>query len=201
MNEDKRVVRVGFLASHNGTAIRAILEKSEASTVQILPVVLITNNTAPPCREIAEELGFPSYVINKASVGEGLIDLNIRDCLIKHKAEYVVLAGYMKKLGLETLKAYPEKILNSHPALLPKFGGQGMYGHFVHDAVIAAQELETGVTIHFASEEYDTGPVIYRERIPVLENETADSLAERVKQLEPYAYIRAIEKLVTMGTS
>ncbi len=105
------------------------------------------------------------------------------------------MAGFMKKIGPVTLEKFDRKILNSHPSLLPKFGGQGMYGRRVHEAVIAAKEKESGVTVHLIDKEYDTGPIVTQVRIALRDDETVESLEERVKALESDAYIEAIRKL------
>ncbi len=197
MTQEKPTVRIGFLASHNGTTFRVMLERNESNPVNIVPAVLITNNSAPVCLNVASKYGVPSFVINKTTVGEENIDRAIRDCLVQHQADFIVMAGYMKKLGHETLQAFSGKILNSHPALLPKFGGKGMYGRFVHEAVIAANEKESGVTIHLADAEYDTGPIVTQVKFSLSKDETVESLEERVKSLEANAYLQAIEKLVS----
>ncbi|MGE0109766.1 MAG: phosphoribosylglycinamide formyltransferase [Bdellovibrionales bacterium] len=196
MENKKTSVRVGFLASHNGTAFRKILEKSEGAPVHIIPAVLITNNRGAGCLDVAAEYDVSAFVVNKTTVGEENIDRTIRDHLLEHKTDFVILAGYMKKLGPETLRAFSGRILNSHPALLPKFGGQGMYGRRVHEAVIAAKEKESGVTVHLATADYDEGPIVTQIKIPLADDETLESLEERVKALEVDAYLQAIAKLV-----
>jgi len=196
MTQEKPSIRIGFLASHNGTTFRVMLERNESNPIRIVPAVLITNNSAPACLDVAAKYGVPSFVVNKSTVGEENIDRAIRDCLVQHQADFIVMAGYMKKLGPETLEAFSDRILNSHPALLPKFGGKGMYGRFVHEAVIAAGEKESGVTIHLADQEYDTGPIVTQIKISLSDDETVKNLEERVKSLETDAYLQAIEKLV-----
>ena len=95
------------------------------------------------------------------------------------------------------IKAYPGKIINIHPALLPNYGGKGMYGNNVHEAVIAAQEKESGITIHYVDEHYDHGDIIFQARCPVFENDTAESLAKRIHQLEHEHYPKVIEKILS----
>lgn len=188
-------LRVGFLASHNGTSFRLMLEQKTQSSRPLVPVVLITNNSGAACREVAARFNVPSFVINKTTVGEDNIDSAICSRLQEYQADWVILAGYMKKIGPLTLRAFSGRILNSHPALLPKFGGKGMYGRFVHEAVIAAGEKESGVTIHLADAEYDTGPIVTQLKITLAKDETVESLEQRIKDLEADAYRRAIEKL------
>lgn len=195
MTQEKHSVRIGFLASHNGTAFRNILENNGNHSIHVIPTVLITNNNKAPCLNVAKQFGVPAFVINSAKAGKGNIDRTICDCLKKHETDFVILAGYMKKIGPITLQAFPNKILNSHPALLPKFGGKGMYGRNVHEAVIAAGEKKSGATVHLVTEEYDTGPIITQISIPISENETAEILEGRIKALEADAYLQALAKL------
>jgi|CXWL01.1.fsa_nt_gi formyltetrahydrofolate-dependent phosphoribosylglycinamide formyltransferase len=110
--------------------------------------------------------------------------------------DLLCLAGYMRLLPVEVLKAFPSRILNIHPALLPKFGGKGMYGHHVHQAVIEAGETESGCTVHFVSERYDEGEIILQRRCQVFPNESADTLAARVLIEEHLAYPEAIRKVI-----
>ena len=110
----------------------------------------------------------------------GALDRASLQVLTGYRVDVVVLAGYMKKLGPETLQHYRGTMLNIHPALLPKFGGEGMYGMHVHRAVLDSGEKESGVTIHVVDENYDTGPIIAQERVPVLEADTWESLAARI---------------------
>jgi phosphoribosylglycinamide formyltransferase-1 len=119
------------------------------------------------------------------------------EVLVTHHVDIIVLAGYMKKLGPKTLTRYTGAILNIHPALLPKFGGKGMYGKFVHEAVIASGEIETGVTIHIVDQNYDTGPIIAQKHIPVLPGDTPASLAKRVLEHEHTFFPETLQKIVT----
>ncbi len=113
-----------------------------------------------------------------------------------HAIDLILLAGYMKKVPPAVVAAYPKRILNIHPALLPKFGGEGMYGMHVHQAVIAAGEKESGATVHFVDTDYDTGEIILQRAVPVLPNDTPETLAERVRILEHELYAEALEKVL-----
>src|SRR5690606_8751937 len=115
--------------------------------------------------------------------------------LEKHQVDAIVLAGYMKKLGTGVLAAYSGRIINTHPALLPKFGGKGMYGAQVHEAVIASGDTETGVSIHVVDEDYDTGALIAQERLAVLPEDDPKSLATRVQQLEKQLLVKTLDAL------
>jgi phosphoribosylglycinamide formyltransferase-1 len=106
-----------------------------------------------------------------------------------------VLAGYMKKIGPRTLARYRGLVLNIHPALLPKFGGQGMYGRRVHEEVLAAGDRMTGVTVHLADEEYDRGPILAQREVPVVRGDTVDSLAARVLEAEHALYVETLARI------
>jgi phosphoribosylglycinamide formyltransferase-1 len=115
------------------------------------------------------------------------------EALVHAKAELVVLAGFMKKVGPRVLAAFSGRILNTHPALLPKYGGHGMYGRRVHEAVLAALEPNSGVSVHLVTGEYDAGPVIAQVQVPVLAGDTVDTLAERVQTVERTFLIQTLQ--------
>jgi phosphoribosylglycinamide formyltransferase-1 len=118
---------------------------------------------------------------------------------VRHDVNLVILSGYMKKVGPKTLDAFRGRILNVHPALLPKYGGNGMYGHNVHAAVLAAGETETGVTIHLVDEEYDHGRIIGQAVVPVLKTDTVDSLAARVLEREKTFFVEVLQRISESG--
>lgn len=189
-------MRIGFLASHNGTAFKEILERNQRNGLGLEPSVLITNNPGAGALDVARRFDVPSFVVNKKTVGEDKIDSTICSLLKQFKTEIVLLAGYMKKIGPDVLAAYPCKILNSHPALLPRFGGQGMYGRKVHEAVIKSKATHSGVTIHFLDAEYDTGPIVWQVSTPVLALDTVETLEQRVKAMEADAYWAALQRII-----
>ncbi len=115
--------------------------------------------------------------------------------MLEFKIDYIFLSGYMKKIEKNLLKEFPNKIINSHPALLPKFGGSGMYGRFVHEAVIKAKEKESGCTIHYVNENYDEGEYILQKSISLLQDEKVETLEEKIKELEKAAVVEAFLKL------
>lgn len=116
--------------------------------------------------------------------------------LKEHGIDIIVLAGFLWKIPSVLIKEYPGRIINIHPALLPKYGGKGMYGHHVHEAVLAAKEPESGITIHYVDEVYDRGAIIYQTTCPVLENDTPSSLALRIQKLEHEYYPKVIENIL-----
>ncbi len=154
--------------------------------------LIVSNNASAGVLEIARRAEIPFLVINKQTFHETLIIEQLSD----YKPSLIVLAGFMWKVPEAMVHAFPGKIVNIHPALLPAFGGKGMYGHHVHHAVIAANEKESGITIHFVNEAYDEGNIILQARCKVEQSEGPDELASRIHKLEHFYYPRAIEFLL-----
>ena len=125
------------------------------------------------------------------------LDGAIERTLAEHRVDLVLLAGYVKKLGPRTLAAYKDRILNVHPALLPAFGGQGMYGRRVHEAVLASGATVSGVTVHLVDEHYDSGPIVAQETVPVQQDDTPETLAARVLRVE-HTLLSAVVRLFAM---
>ncbi|MEM9159196.1 MAG: phosphoribosylglycinamide formyltransferase [Verrucomicrobiota bacterium] len=190
-------MKLGFLASHGGSNMQAILDACQSGAIAAKPSLLICNNPKANAIERAKKAGMPAKVVNaKTHPEEDARDSAILDALQKAEVELIILAGYMKKIGPKVLTAYSNRILNVHPALLPKFGGQGMYGMNVHKAVIAAGETESGPTIHLIDSEYDEGPILSQAKVPVYQNDTSEALHERVLQKEHTLYPETIAKIV-----
>ena len=135
------------------------------------------------------------HLSGKTHQDENALDDAIEQALIDAKADWVLLSGYMKKLGPKTLERFRNRILNTHPALLPKYGGQGFYGSKVHQAVIEAGESESGATVHLVDGEYDTGPILAQVKVPVRSSDTAETLEERVKEAERKLIVMALGEL------
>jgi phosphoribosylglycinamide formyltransferase-1 len=190
--------KIGFLASGRGSNMQAVIDAIKANKLDAVPCVVISNNSASGAMERARNEGIPSYHLSSKThpIPEEL-DLAIMNALLAHDVELVMLAGYMKKIGANTLSRYRNRILNSHPALLPKFGGDGMYGSRVHEAVLAAGETETGVSIHIVNEEYDTGPLVAQTRMPVLKDDTVESLSKRVLSREHSFLVETLQGIVS----
>ncbi|MBN1676666.1 MAG: phosphoribosylglycinamide formyltransferase [Kiritimatiellae bacterium] len=191
-------MNLGFLASHNGSNMQSIIDACKAGTLQAVPALVISNNSKSGALERARKESIPCAHISGATHGsaEGE-DEAILDALQAHNVDVVVLAGYMKKLGPKTLAHYAGAILNIHPALLPKFGGEGMYGIRVHQAVLAAGEKESGPTVHVVDAEYDKGPILAQRRVPVLPDDTPETLAARVLEQEHRIYPETLQRIVT----
>jgi phosphoribosylglycinamide formyltransferase 1 len=188
-------LQLGFLASHGGSNMQAILDACKTGRLNASPCVVISNNSESMALQRAKNEGIPHYHISSVTHPGLREDQEILQVLRRHSVDTVILAGYMKMLGPATLRAYRGRILNIHPALLPKYGGKGMYGKRVHEAVLAAGETLTGVSIHVVDERYDTGPIVSQCRVPVHEGDTVDSLAERVLKHEHILYVETLQKI------
>ncbi len=189
-------MNLGFLASGRGSNMQAVIDACKASRLKAWPCVVISNNSQSQALKRAKDEGIPYYHLSTKTHPE-LLDDKMCSTLLEHKVELLILAGYMKKVGPKTLREFKGRIINIHPALLPKFGGKGMYGANIHQAVLAAGEKQTGITIHLVDEEYDTGPTIAQCQVPVLENDSVESLSERVLKREHTFLVEILEKIIS----
>ena len=193
-----RILQLGFLASHRGTNLQAILDACKTGRLQARPRVVISNNSDSRVLQRARKAGVPSAHLSTYTHPEpGALDRAILAILQEYGVEVVCLAGYMKRLGPRTLAAYRGRVLNIHPSLLPKFGGQGFYGEVVHRAVLAAGERETGATVHLVDEEYDQGPVLDQIQVPVEPGDSVETLSARVLQQEHRLYVRTLQRIAS----
>lgn len=183
--------KIAILASGEGTnterIIRYFLEKRTAEVA-----LVITNKTQAGVLKRTDRLSVPSVVIT----AQGFADGEALKVIHQRNIDFIVLAGFLLKVPDTILHDYPNKIVNIHPALLPKFGGKGMYGLRVHEAVIATGEKESGITIHYIDEHYDEGNTIFQATCPVMPDDTPDALAMRVHQLEYEYFPRVIEAVI-----
>lgn len=187
------MIKIGILSSYNGTGFLAIQEAIEKKILDAKVEIVISNNSTATVLQKAEEKEIPNFVVNKNSCENE--DLEITSLMKKYKVDYIFLSGFMKKIEKNLLNNFPNKIINSHPALLPNFGGKGMYGRFVHEAVIESKEKKSGCTIHFVNENYDEGEYILQKSITLLPSESVETLEEKIKKLEKVAVIEAFLKL------
>lgn len=180
-----------LLASGSGSnaenIIRYLRDKNLSCNFHI-----ITNKKDAFVLERAKKLGVPAEIFTKRDNEEGRLSERIRQL----NPDLIVLAGYLLLFPSDIVVSYPNRIVNVHPALLPKFGGKGMYGNFVHEAVVARKETETGITIHYVSEHYDEGAVIFQASTAVDIADTAADVAEKVHRLEYDHYPRIVEMLL-----
>ena len=178
--------------------MQAIIDAVKQGRLNANLVAVICNNSGSMAMQRAESEKIPNYHISDLTHGSPeAADAAIVKILKQSETDLVVLAGYMKKIGDHTLKAFQGRILNIHPALLPKFGGKGMYGKRVHEAVLKSGDPISGVTIHLIDEKYDNGPILAQEEVAVLESDTADSLAARVLEKEHTLYAETIAKIIS----
>lgn len=187
-------LKLGFLASGNGTSARAIINAIKAGELAGEARLMVSNNKGATALEFAREAGVPALCIPTQADPEGA-DESLAAELAGHEVELVVLSGYLRKLGPATLGRYGGRIINIHPGPLPEFGGHGMYGRRVHEAVIAAGARESGVAIHLVDEEYDRGPVLAQRSVPVEPGDTAESLEARVTAVEPLFFIETLRRI------
>lgn len=188
---------ISFLASHGGSAARAIIQAIRDGDLAAEIGIVITNNRDSAIFHwCLENDVLVRHISSKTHRGEEGADEAIETVLRDCGTDLVVCSGYMKKIGPHTLAAFPGRILNIHPALLPKHGGQGLYGDRVHAEVLEAGDSESGATIHVVSKEYDEGPVIAQCRVPVREDDSVETLRRRVQAEEPALYIRALRQLI-----
>ena len=184
----RTVTRIAILASGSGTNAQRLIEYFHMHGKE--EVVLVGCDQAKAgVLQRAWDLGVPSYLFNGAQLKDGTVLRELKG----QRIDLVVLAGFMRLIPVEMVRAFPRRIINIHPALLPKFGGKGMYGHRVHEAVIAAKEKESGITIHYVNERYDEGEHIAQFRCPVLPDDTPETLAERIHGLEHAHYPNVVE--------
>ena len=189
--------KIAVFASGAGTNAGKIIDRfPKNNSAEIEVALVVCNKPGAGVLKIAEENNIPTLLIDKEKFFHG--DGYIKE--LKEKGiDFIILAGFLWKIPDALIKAFPKKIINIHPALLPKYGGKGMYGRFVHEAVIAAKEKESGITIHYVDELYDHGDIIFQALCPVAENDTADVLAARISKLEHEHFPAVIEKLITEG--
>jgi len=182
------------LCSGGGTNLQAIIDNIEAGKLNAQIKAVISNNSKAGALERARNHNIPAiHLSHKQFAIPEEFDEKLLSILKENETDFVVLAGYMKMLSPTVIRAYRNRILNIHPALLPSFGGNGMYGIHVHEAVINSGVKVTGVTVHIVDEVYDHGAIVIQKTVPVLDDDTPESLAERVLKVEHEAYSEALQ--------
>ncbi len=188
-------MKISFLASHGGSSAKAIIAAMKNGELDAEPGILITNNAMSGIFQWCKDNDFPvQHISSKTHADE---DAAILAALQAAGTDIVVCSGYMKKVGPKTLRAFEGKILNIHPSLLPKHGGQGLYGDKVHAAVLAAGETESGATVHVVTAEYDDGPILGQSRVSVTPGDTVEILRRKVQDTEPRLYIDCLKSFLT----
>ncbi len=188
----QKAKNIAFFASGNGSNVQNIVEYFNGK-IEMSPALILTNKADAYVIERAKKLNIPYVVFNSKELRE--TDMII-DILKDYQIDFIVLAGFLLRVPMNLIEAFPNKIINIHPALLPKYGGKGMYGDFVHQAVKDAQETETGITIHYVNEHYDEGQIIFQKKVAVEKSDTADSIAEKVHALEYEYFPKVIEEVL-----
>ncbi|MBL7988676.1 MAG: phosphoribosylglycinamide formyltransferase [Chlorobi bacterium] len=190
-------VPIAVFASGRGSNFRALHQALRAADSAATIVLCVSNNPNPGAFDFARQQGVAAARLSpKMFAEEKEYETALIELLANYGVGLIVLAGYMRRLPHGVVQRWRGKILNVHPALLPDFGGQGMYGLNVHQAVIAAGRTESGATVHLVDEEYDTGAIIAQERVPVLPADTPEALAARVLEAEHRLLPRVVMELV-----
>lgn len=190
--------RLAVLISGGGSNLQSIIDSSKDGILKNIAEVAVVISSNPDAFGLqrAKTANIKNFYLDYKKMQREEYDKQMLDILKECKADLICMAGYMKKLPDIIVSEYKKKILNIHPALLPKFGGKGMYGHFVHEAVVKAKEKKSGATVHFADENYDTGEIIIQESVNIEENDTADIVAAKVLKIEHKIYPEAIKKVI-----
>lgn len=187
----RSVKRIAILASGSGSNAQRLVEHFRGHAAAEVVLIGCDQPNAGVLQR-AWDLGVPSYLFNGAQLKDGTVLRELQDL----RVDLIVLAGFLRLVPATMVKAFPGRIANIHPALLPKYGGKGMYGQRVHEAVIAAGERESGITIHLVNEHYDEGEHLLQARCPVLSEDTPETLAQRIHTLEHAHLPRMVEELI-----
>ena len=197
MKDSLRKLSIGIFASGRGSNFQAILNAIEGGHLKAEITLLISNKNDAGVISIAGKYSIPiAVIIKKEYPSREHFVRAILSALKQHGVDLVLLAGYMKRIPPEVVAAYRNRILNIHPALLPSFGGKGMYGHYVHEAVLSTGCKVTGVTVHIVDDVYDHGPIVAQRCVPVEDNDTPETLAARVLMVEHKIYSEVLQLFV-----
>lgn len=189
-------LKLGFLASGAGSSAQAIVAAIEAGALAAEARLMVSNNRSAAALEFARQHGLAALCI-PTQADPNAADAALAETLQAHGVNLVVLSGYLRQLGPQTLGRYAGRVVNIHPGPLPEFGGHGMYGRRVHEAIIAAGVQQSGVAIHVVDEEYDHGPVIARKVVPVERGDTPETLESRVRAAEPAFFVETLQRIAS----
>jgi len=185
--------KIAILVSGTGTNAINIIEYFEKNSVADVTLV-VSNKTDALAVEKAQNKGVKTIVFNNESFKK---NGEVLDYLRSEYIDFIVLAGFLMKVPNDIIHAYPKKIVNLHPSLLPKFGGKGMYGTRVHRAVVEAQESESGISIHYVNEGYDEGAIIFQAKVSIEKKDSVEVLAQKIQQLEHRFFPKVIEQVIS----
>jgi phosphoribosylglycinamide formyltransferase 1 len=189
-------LKLAVLASGNGTNLQAIIDACKAGEINAEVAVVVSNRRHAYALSRARNAGIATLLFEPDQFkSKTVMCAKMSKALQEKEVDLVVLAGYMLKLEPCLIRSFPRRIINIHPALLPKYGGKGMYGRFVHEAVIAAKEKESGCTVHVVDEIYDNGPIIDQARVEVSPDDTPDSLANKIHEQEHALYVSVLKRI------
>ena len=180
---------IAIFASYNASSLDSLYTSCKSDELNASIKLVITNNTDANVLNKAKNYAINSYVINTSNTKN--VDERILMLLKEYNIDYIILMGYMKRISKSITEQY--KIINTHPSLLPAYGGAGMYGKYVHEAVIKNNEKISGVTVHYVNENYDDGKIILQEKLVLNENESVESLENKIKQLEQVTLVKALK--------
>ena len=191
--------RLVVLVSGSGTNLQAIINSIKSGELKNTVIsAVISNKKEAFALKRAESENIDAIFINpKDFKSAAEYDLKLIEIINQYKIDLIILAGYMKILTADFVNSFPNKIINIHPALLPDFGGKGMYGEKVHEAVLKSGVKESGCTVHFVTAEVDAGPIIFQERIPVIAGDTVDTLSKKILNEEHKLLVKAIKKVIS----
>jgi phosphoribosylglycinamide formyltransferase-1 len=188
------MLRLAFLASNNGSSMRALIAAIRTGALEATPVLVVSNKASSGALAFAREAGLPAQCVPTLPDAVAA-DAALCAALRAAGADLVVLSGYLRRLGPQTLAAFENKILNVHPSLLPAFGGEGMYGRRVHEAVAAAGVAHSGATIHVVDALYDHGPIIAQRVVALAPGDDAAAIERKVTAIEPALYIDTLQRI------
>jgi phosphoribosylglycinamide formyltransferase-1 len=198
ISKDFRNLNLCVLASGRGSNLNSIIRSQKAGKIKSKVVLVISNNSNSNALNIARRNQIPAvHLSQKQFNSQEEYNTAFLDLLEKHKVDMIILAGYMKLIPVEIVRAYKNRILNIHPALIPSFCGQGLYGLKVHEAVIEYGVKVSGVTVHIVDEQYDTGPVVLQRTAKILDDDTPETLQKRLLKIEHKIYPEAIKLFET----
>ncbi|WP_372518694.1 phosphoribosylglycinamide formyltransferase [Candidatus Ruminimicrobiellum ovillum] len=190
--------KLAVLVSGGGSNLQSIIDSTKSGILKNIAevVIVISNNPSAYGLERAKKENIKAVALDYKNMDKQDYDDKMYKLIKESGADIICLAGYLKKVSDKIVKEYKSRILNIHPALLPKFGGKGMYGHFVHEAVVKAKEKKSGPTVHYVDENYDTGSIILQKEVPVYETDSPEDVAARVLVQEHIIFPQAIKKVI-----
>lgn len=192
----KPSLKLGFLASGAGSSAQAIVGAIRSGALDAEARLLVSNNKSAPALVFAEIAGVPNLCI-PTQADPVTADLRLAQAMEAHGVNLIVLSGYLRRLGPKAVARYAGRVLNIHPGPLPEFGGQGMYGRRVHEAVLAAGRTQTEISIHLVDDEYDHGPVVARRAVPIDPGDTPETVEARVRAQEPDFFVETLRRIAS----